>query len=113
MLSRLYRKQRRFTEALNAANQALKLDDAAPSVHFERACSLAQLGRKREAIAALRQLSEDGKPVFFDADEPDLQPLAAMPEFKALKEKMKQALAPQGEKQDQKPKEQTKPDKQP
>jgi len=112
MLSRLYRKQRRFTEALNAANQALKLDDAAPSVHFERACSLAQLGRKREAIAALRQMSEDGKPVFFDADDPDLQPLAAMPEFKALKEKMKQALAPQEEKQNEKSKEQTKPDKQ-
>ncbi|MEP7340349.1 MAG: transglutaminase domain-containing protein [Acidobacteriota bacterium] len=97
-LSRLYRKQRRFAEALNAANQALKLDDSATYVHFERACSLAQLGRKREAITALKQMSEDGKPLFFNADEPDLQPLAAMPEFKAIKEKIKETLAPQSEK---------------
>jgi transglutaminase-like putative cysteine protease/tetratricopeptide (TPR) repeat protein len=87
-LSRLYRLQRRFTEALAAANQALKLDDTAIYVQFERACSLAQLGRKREAIAALKLMVEAEQPVFFDVDDPDLQPLVAMPEFKALKEKM-------------------------
>lgn len=87
-LSRLYRLQRRFTESLAAANQALKLDDTAIYVQFERACSLAQLGRKREAIAALKLMVEAEQPVFFDVDDPDLQPLAAMPEFKALKEKM-------------------------
>jgi transglutaminase-like putative cysteine protease/Flp pilus assembly protein TadD len=97
-LSRLYRKQRRFTEALSAANQALKLDDSATYIHFERACSLAQLGRKREAIAALKQMTEDGNQIPFDDDEPDLQPLAAMPEFKAIKEKIKERPAPQDEK---------------
>jgi tetratricopeptide (TPR) repeat protein len=113
-LSRLYRKQRRFTEALSAANQALKLDDSATYIHFERACSLAQLGRKREAIAALKQMSEDGKPIPFDADDPDLQPLAAMPEFKAIKEKMKEAITPpneKDEKQEEKKGESAKPDK--
>jgi len=99
-LSRLYRQQRRFTEALNAANQALKLDDSALYIHFERACSLAQLGRKREALAALKQMTEDGKPLFFDVDEPDLQPLATTPEFKALKEKMKEPMTPSKEKED-------------
>ncbi len=107
-LSRLYRKQRRFAEALNAANQALKLDESATYVQFERACSLAQLGRKREAIAALKQIAEEGKPIFFDANDPDLQPLATMPEFKVIKEKMKQTLAPQGEK-DEKQSEPKKP----
>lgn len=100
-LSRLYRKQRRFTEALSAADQAWKLDDSALSIQFERGCSLAQLGRKREAIAALKQLVEGDQASLFDADDPDLQPLAAMPEFKALKEKLKEALAPQKEKQDE------------
>ena len=33
----------------------------------------------------------------FDPDESDLQPLAAMPEFKAMREKMKEASAPADE----------------
>jgi hypothetical protein len=33
----------------------------------------------------------------FDPDEPDLQPLAALPEFKALKEKMKGTNEPTDE----------------
>lgn len=111
-LSRLYRQQRRFLEALNAANQALKLDDSALYIHFERACSLAQLGRKREAIAALKQMAEEGKPLFFNADEPDLQPLATMPEFKTMKEKMKEA-AGQPDEKEEKTAAPSKPDKTP
>ena len=99
-LSRLYRQQRRFTEALAAANQALKLDDTATHIQFERACSLAQLGRKREAIAALKLMVEAEQPMFFDADEPDLQPLAAMPEFKAIKDKMKEPVATEASKEE-------------
>ncbi|MGH9768664.1 MAG: transglutaminase domain-containing protein [Blastocatellia bacterium] len=90
-LSQLYRTQRRFTEALNAANQAIRLDESSVDAQFERACSLAQLGRKREALAALKQMLELDPETVFDPDEPDLQPLAAMPEFKAMKEKMKEA----------------------
>jgi transglutaminase-like putative cysteine protease/tetratricopeptide (TPR) repeat protein len=93
-LSSLYRSQRRFTEALGAANQAIKLDEDSADSHFERACSLAQLGRKREALAALKRMLEIDPDAVFDPDEPDLQPLAAMPEFKAMKEKMKEASAP-------------------
>ncbi len=96
-LSSLYRSQRRFTEALGAANQAVKLDEDSADAHFERACSLAQLGRKREALAALKRMLEIAPEAVFDPDEPDLQPLAAMPEFKAMKEKMKEASAPADE----------------
>jgi len=96
-LSSLYRSQRRFTEALGAANQAVKLDEDSADSHFERACSLAQLGRKREALAALKRMLEIDPEAVFDPDEPDLQPLAAMPEFKAMKEKMKEASAPADE----------------
>src|SRR5262249_14178195 len=96
-LSQLYRSQRRFTEALNAADQAVKLDESSVDAHFERACSLAQLGRKREALAALKQMMGIDPETVFDPDEPDLQPLATMPEFKAMKEKMKEASAPSNE----------------
>src|SRR5215475_3840715 len=92
-LSSLYRSQRRFTEALNAANQAIKLDEDSADAHFERACSLAQLGRKREALASLKKMLELDPEAVFDPDETDLQPLASMPEFKTMKEKMKEATA--------------------
>jgi transglutaminase-like putative cysteine protease/Flp pilus assembly protein TadD len=93
-LSSLYRSQRRFTEALGAANEAVKLDEDSADAQFERACSLAQLGRKRESLAALKRMLELDPETVFDADEPDLQTLAAMPEFKAMKEKMKETNAP-------------------
>jgi transglutaminase-like putative cysteine protease/Flp pilus assembly protein TadD len=96
-LSRLYRSQRRFTEALNAANHSLKLEEDSIDAHFERACSLAQLGRKREALAALKRMLEIDPEAVFDPEEPDLQPLATMPEFKAMREKMKEATAPPAE----------------
>jgi tetratricopeptide (TPR) repeat protein len=97
-ISQLYRQQQRFTEALNAANQALKLDDQDAAAHFERACSFAQLGRKREALAALKQMIAAGPELLFNPDEPDLQPLANLPKFRALKEKMKGSLAAPDEK---------------
>ena len=87
-LSQLYRQQRRYLEALNAANQALRLDSKFTIAYFERACSLTQLGRKREALAALKQMMSLDVDSSFDPDEPDLQPLANMPELKALKEKL-------------------------
>jgi transglutaminase-like putative cysteine protease/tetratricopeptide (TPR) repeat protein len=96
-LSRLYRQQRRFTEALNASAQAIRLDEKSVNAYFERACSLAQLGRKREAMAALKQMMEIDSETVFDPEEPDLQPLAALPEFKAMIEKLKEAIAPAGE----------------
>ena len=37
---------------------------------------------------------ESAPEAVFDPHESDLQPLAAMPEFKAMKEKMKEASAP-------------------
>jgi transglutaminase-like putative cysteine protease/cytochrome c-type biogenesis protein CcmH/NrfG len=96
-LSSLFRSQRRFTEALGAANEAVKLDEDSTDAHFERACSLAQLGRKREALAALKRMLEIDPETVFDPGEPDLQPLAVMPEFKTLKEKMKGTNAPDDE----------------
>jgi transglutaminase-like putative cysteine protease/tetratricopeptide (TPR) repeat protein len=103
-LSRLYRQLQRFMEALNAANHAIKLDEESAIAHFERACSLAQLGRKRESLAALKLMFELDAESDFDLDDPDLQPLATMPEFKAMKEKSKEGTpAQEGARDDAKP----------
>jgi tetratricopeptide (TPR) repeat protein len=100
-LSQLYRSQRRFTEALSAADRAIAMDESMADAYFERACSLAQLGRKREALAALKRTLELDPESVFDPDEPDLQPLATMPEFKAMKAKIKEASAPANDGKDE------------
>lgn len=97
-LSTLYREQRRLREALDAADEAVKLDDKLPDAWFERACSLAQLGRKREALAALKQLLALDSETLFNPEEPDLQPLASLPEYKAILGKMKSPAADETEK---------------
>jgi hypothetical protein len=40
---------------------------------------------------------ENAPEAVFDPDDPDLQPLAAMPEFKTMKEKMRETNAPADE----------------
>lgn len=90
----LLRKQRRFAEAVTAATQSLKLakpENSTGLAYFTRACARAQLGAKKLAIADLQKLLETEQVAFFDLEEADLEPLAALPEFKALAEKVKQA----------------------
>jgi tetratricopeptide (TPR) repeat protein len=96
-LSTLLRKVRRFPEAADAADQALRLDPHSGDAWFERACSLAQLGRKREALAALKQMLRLDPQNSFAPDEPDLWPLAASPEFQAIVQKMR-GLSPAAKK---------------
>jgi transglutaminase-like putative cysteine protease len=87
-LSQLYRSEKRYAESLGAADQGVKLEEDYVLAHFERACSLARLGRKTEAMAALKKMFEIDPDTYFDTEEADLQALSAMPEFKAMKEKM-------------------------
>ena len=92
-ISRLSRAARRYPEALAAADQALKLDEPenAVAAFYERACALAQLGRLKEALAALQAALKDAdylRAIF--SRENDLKPLAEMPEFKEM---VKQAEA--------------------
>ena len=51
-IASIYRETRRFPPALLAATQAIKQDPESAEGYFERACALAQLSRKREAITA-------------------------------------------------------------
>lgn len=83
-VSELHRSAGQFMQALAAADAALKLDEENAEAHFERACSLAQLNRRSEAIAALKRAIElDEEWAWGIENEEDLKPLTDMPEFKA------------------------------
>ena len=84
-IAAIYREAKRYAQALVSADQAVKKDQENARAHYERACSLAQLGRKWEALAALKKvIAMDDEYAYDLAAESDLQPLAALPEFKAL-----------------------------
>ncbi len=85
VIAAIYREAKRFAPALVAADQAIKRDQENAGAHYERACALAQLGRKREAITALKKTLELNEGYAYNlAEESDLKSLAALPEFKAL-----------------------------
>jgi tetratricopeptide (TPR) repeat protein len=93
-MAEAYRKIRNWAAALKSADQAIKLNAEDAEGHFHRACALAQLRRRVEAIAALKKAVELGEDLFFTDDleeEEDLKPLAAMPAFKELLKEMKGA----------------------
>jgi tetratricopeptide (TPR) repeat protein len=89
-LAQLLRKARRFAETVTAATQAIKLSEhegVTAMAYFERACARAQLGLKKAALADLEQVLKTDAVYAFEAEDADLKPLAALPEFKALVEK--------------------------
>jgi Flp pilus assembly protein TadD len=55
-LSGAYRKLRNWTAALNAADAAIKVDAESSEGYFNRACSLARLGRIKEALWSLEKV---------------------------------------------------------
>jgi tetratricopeptide (TPR) repeat protein len=84
-MSRLHRKQSRFSAALKASDQAIKVDQEYSEGYYERACALARLGRLKEAMAALQKSVElDPDQSGYLADETDLKPLSSLPAFKKL-----------------------------
>jgi tetratricopeptide (TPR) repeat protein len=86
-LSQAYRDLGDYRAALLAADKAIKLDAKDASAHYNRACALARLGRRAEAIAALKRAIEIDEDYAVDLEEEeDLKSLAAMAEFKKLVE---------------------------
>lgn len=81
----LNRKLRNFKSALEASEQAIKLEADYSEAHFEKACALAQLGNKQQAIESLKKAVELDTELEIDMDDVDLKPLAKMPDFKILK----------------------------
>lgn len=94
-LAQLLRKGRRFAETVTAASKALTLgkDEETAAPLFERACARAQLGLKKAALADLQKMIELGALYAFQPDDPDLKPLATLPEFQTLVEQVKQSRA--------------------
>ena len=91
LMATAYRKLHDWTAALNAAETAIRLSREDAEAHYERACALARLGRRNEALAALKraiELDEDIADSF--EDEEDLKPLATLPEFRKLLPKREQ-----------------------
>lgn len=85
LMAEAFRKLHDWTAALKAADTAIRLGADDSEGYYQRACALARLGRRTEAIAALKravELDEDLADSL--ADEEDLKPLASLPEFKKL-----------------------------
>lgn len=89
-LAHLNRELHLYEDAADAARQAISLERYdSGAAYFHLACALAQLDRKQEAIDALRKY-EEATMRLIGIDyrrEPDLKPLADMPEFKELTRK--------------------------
>lgn len=81
----LNRKLRDFKSALEASEQAIKLEAEYIEAHFEKACALAQLGNKQQAIESLKKAVAPDSDFELDMDDPDLKPLEKLTEFKTLK----------------------------
>lgn len=85
VIATIYREAKRFALALSAADQILQREAENAGAYYERACALAQLGRKREALTALKKTLELNEDYAYNLlEESDLKPLANLPEFKAL-----------------------------
>jgi Tfp pilus assembly protein PilF len=86
-ISSAHRKLRNYRAALASAERAIKLDAEDGGAHYNRACALARLGRRAEAITALKRAIELDEYYGLDLEEEeDLKPLSSMPEFKKLVE---------------------------
>ncbi len=85
VMAEAYRKLHQWGAALTAADTAIRLSNDDSEAHFERACALARLGRRNEAIAALKRAIELNAELADSLeDEDDLKPLITLPEFKKL-----------------------------
>jgi tetratricopeptide (TPR) repeat protein len=83
--SEILRGLSRWITALREADKAVSLDPKDAEAHYERACSLAQLRRPKDALAALTKAIElDDSFAEFLEEEEDLKPLATLPGFKKL-----------------------------
>jgi tetratricopeptide (TPR) repeat protein len=87
MLGGLYTRQGRIADGLKMDRKLVKLQPANATAHYNLACSLALSKRQNDA---LRELSEAVRLGYRDYDwmqqDPDLEPLKHLPEFKKLLE---------------------------
>jgi len=91
LMATAYRTLHDWAAALNAAYAAIRLSNKDSAAYYERACALARLGRRNDALAALKRAIELDEDLADSLeDEEDLKPLATLPEFKKLLPKREQ-----------------------
>jgi tetratricopeptide (TPR) repeat protein len=84
-LSDAHRQLKNWTAVLTATAVAIRLDADSAEAYYNRACALARLNRKAEAIQALQKAIELDEELLYDiTEEEDLKLLAPMPAFKKL-----------------------------
>jgi tetratricopeptide (TPR) repeat protein len=85
LMAEAFRKLHEWTAALNSADTAVALSKDDADAYYNRACALARLGRRTEAISALKRALElDDERADTLSEEEDLKSLALLPEFKKL-----------------------------
>jgi tetratricopeptide (TPR) repeat protein len=85
LMAEAFRNLREWAAALNAADSAIRLNGEDADAYYHRACALARLGRRVDAITALKRAVElDEEYADELAEEEDLKSLTALPEFKKL-----------------------------
>jgi tetratricopeptide (TPR) repeat protein len=84
-IAEAYLQLHRWSAAISAANNAIKIEPKDAGAYYNRARALARLGRTAEALTSLKkaiELDEDYRGVLIE--EEDLKSLAALPAFKKL-----------------------------
>jgi tetratricopeptide (TPR) repeat protein len=85
LMAEAFRNLREWAAALNAADTAIRLNGEDADAYYHRACALARLGRRVDAITALKRAVElDEEYADELAEEEDLKSLTTLPEFKKL-----------------------------
>lgn len=85
ILGGLYTRQGRIADGLKMDRRLVRLRPGNPTAHYNLACSLALMKRRRDALQELRRAVELGYRDFdWMQQDPDLESLKAHPDFLAL-----------------------------
>ena len=90
ILGGLYTRQGRISDGLKMDRKLVKLQPDNATAHYNLACSLALAKRKGDALDELRRAVQLGyRDLDWMQQDPDLEPLKTLPEFRALLDQLK------------------------
>ncbi len=90
LLGALYTRAGRMPEGLQMDRRLVRLQPANPTAHYNLACSLALVKRKRDALRTLHRAVKLGYRDFhWMTHDPDLETLQSLPEFAQLLDLLK------------------------
>jgi Flp pilus assembly protein TadD len=90
ILGGLYTRQGRISDGLKMDRKLVKLQPENATAHYNLACSLALSQRKIDALDELRRAVQLGyRDIDWMQQDPDLEPLKTLPEFRTLLDQLK------------------------